>query len=167
MACCRSLERICSDGGIWSGLVRSLVLHGHRPPNPYPLRGIDSEQMSLAMNSVLSLPSTSWRSVFTQFLRYDERSFASTDFSSIALADAETLARTGAGSATCSALLLETLLVGASDSEVAHFFYNCKFGPHWRGIRYLNTFGELLSLKFSQPPLRLKISVKMFQHKGR
>lgn len=55
-------------------------------------------------------------------------------------------------------IFAEALLVGGQDSKMETFFFLSKFGPEWRGINYLRTFGELLPLRFEDPPLRLLLS---------
>lgn len=164
MCCCHALRQFSCDDSIWSTLVKELLDDGTVATSVRPLLSIDSHTAALPPRELFK---GQWRKVFAQLLVRAEEEFRSVDYSSILVADPASQTREAGAGAREAAVLLEALLVGCSDAEMPHFFYNCKFGPTWRGIRYLNTFGELLSLKFSQPQLRLKISVKMFQHKCR
>jgi len=161
----RALHNLSSCDDVWFGLYKGMFVSGRGMDCAVVQKSLDSDQTLLDCSAVQQSLASSWKDLCRMTCAMDRRAYRSADFDSIVVADPA--AATRSTTAGDDAVLLETLLVGCSDAEMARFFYTCKFGHGWTGIRYLNTFGELLSLKFSKPPLRLKISVQKFANKTR
>lgn len=121
MCCCHALRQFSCDDSIWSTLVKELLDDGTVATSVRPLLSIDSHTAALPPRELFK---GQWRKVFAQLLVRAEEEFRSVDYSSILVADPASQTREAGAGAREAAVLLEALLVGCSDAEMPHFFYN-------------------------------------------